>query len=92
MHDGIELEKAGIPSVAIVTDAFKAGIDALKEMRGMPNYSPAFVPHPIGPLSDDELRERAKLAAPLIAESILRHPDRPEAKSAPTKGAATPAK
>jgi hypothetical protein len=77
VHDGIELEKLGIPAVAIATEAFKPGLDALCEMRGMPNYSYAIVPHPIGPLPPDQLRERARLAAPQVADIVLNHPDRP---------------
>jgi hypothetical protein len=77
LHDGIELEKLGIPAVACATDAFKAGLDKLAEMRGMPNYPYALVPHPIGPCPPDELLERARLTAPQIAEIVLRHPDRP---------------
>lgn len=77
MHDGIELEKLGIPAVAIATEPFKPGLDVLAKMRGMPNYPYAIVPHPIGPLPPDELRERAKLAAPQVAEIVLKHPDRP---------------
>ncbi|MDE3077907.1 MAG: hypothetical protein KGJ86_20990 [Chloroflexota bacterium] len=71
MHDGIEIEKLGVPAVAIATEPFKPGLDQLAEMRGMPNYSYAIVPHPIGVLKPPELRERAKLAAPLVAEIAL---------------------
>jgi hypothetical protein len=78
VHDGIELEKLGIPAVAVATDALAPGLDALREMRGMSNYRYAVVPHPLGVLPDDELLERAKLAAPQVAEIVLRHPDRPK--------------
>lgn len=77
MHDGIELEKLGIPGVGIATEAFKPGLDQLASMRGMPNYPYAIVPHPIGVLPPDELRDRARLAAPQVAEIVLNHPDRP---------------
>jgi hypothetical protein len=71
VHDGIELEKLGVPAVAIATEPFKPGLDALSRIRGMPDYRFAVVPHPIGPLPPDQLRERAKLAAPQVAEIVL---------------------
>jgi hypothetical protein len=70
VHDGIEIEKRGIPAVAICTEAFLPGLDALTKMRGMPAYRFAVVPHPLGVLFDDELRQRAELAAPLVANIV----------------------
>lgn len=66
VHDGIEIEKRGVPGIAICTEAFRPGLDVLASMRGMPDYSFAIVPHPLGVLFDDELLERAKLAAPQV--------------------------
>jgi hypothetical protein len=77
VHDGIELEKLGVPAVAIATDALTPGLEALKEMRGMPSYRYAVVPHPIGVLDDTGLRDRAQRAAPQVAEIVTRNPDRP---------------
>lgn len=71
VHDGIEIEKKGIPGVAICTEAFLPGLDALTKMRGMPDYRFAVVPHPLGVLFDDELRQRAKLAAPQVIDIVL---------------------
>ena len=70
VHDGIELEKRGLPAVAICTEAFLPGLDALAQMRGMPDYGFAVVPHPLGVLFDDELRQRAELAAPQVASIV----------------------
>jgi hypothetical protein len=81
VHDGIELEKLGIPGVAIATDVFKPGLDQLAEMRGMPNYPYAIVPHPIGVLEDDQLRERARQAAPQVADIVLNNSERPAPKA-----------
>lgn len=70
VHDGIEIEKLGIPAVAICTEAFLPGLDALTKMRGMPDYRFAVVPHPLGVLFDDELWQRAELAAPQVFEIV----------------------
>lgn len=71
VHDGISIEKMGIPAVAVCTEAFLPGLDALCRMRGMPDYRFAVVPHPLGVLFDDELRGRAELAAPQIVQIAL---------------------
>lgn len=71
VHDGIEMEKMGIPAIAVCTEAFLPGLDALSKMRGMPDYKFAVVPHPLGVLFDDELRGRAALAAPQIVQIAL---------------------
>lgn len=70
VHDGIELEKRGIPAVAICTEAFRPGLDALTKMRGMPDYRFVIVPHPLGVLFDDELWGRAEQAAPQVFEIV----------------------
>src|SRR3546814_12412654 len=70
VHDGIEIEKRGIPAVAVCTEAFLPGLDALTQMRGMPDYQFAVVPHPLGVLFDDELHQRAVLAAPQVADIV----------------------
>ena len=75
----------GIPGVAIATDVFKPGLDQLAEMRGMPNYPYAIVPHPIGVLEGEELRARAREAAPQVAEIVLNYKDRPAADPAGLK-------
>ena len=71
VHDGIEMEKMGIPAIAVCTEAFLPGLDALCKMRGMPEYKFAVVPHPLGVLFADELRGRAELAAPQIVQIVL---------------------
>lgn len=70
VHDGIEIEKRGIPAVAICTEAFRPGLDALARMRGMPDYRYVIVPHPLGVLFDEELHGRAELAAPQVFEIV----------------------
>jgi hypothetical protein len=56
--DGILLEKAGIPSISIVTDAFVETGKVMASNWGVPEYLFLSIPHPIGNLSDAELEER----------------------------------
>ena len=58
MLDGILLEKAGIPSISIVTDAFVETGKVMASDWGVPEYLFLSIPHPIGNLSDAELEER----------------------------------
>jgi len=56
--DGILLEKAGIPSISIVTDAFVETGKVMASNWGVSEYLFLSIPHPIGNLSDAELEER----------------------------------
>jgi hypothetical protein len=57
--DGIAFEAAGLPAVAICSDAFTVTADAMAELRGAPGYPYATTPHPVAVLTPDQVRERA---------------------------------
>ncbi|MGY1840221.1 hypothetical protein ACI8AH_18375 [Modestobacter sp. SYSU DS0903] len=71
MADVILMEKRGIPSAAICTDALKASADAMARIQGAPDYKFAIVPHPVSSLDPDGVAAHAKLAAPQVL-AILR--------------------
>ena len=59
MLDGIKLEKAGVPTVSIVTEPF---IDTGQEMAaswGAPDYAFIVTSHPIANLTEAELDAKA---------------------------------
>ena len=58
----VELERRGIPTVAVATEPFVD--EALEQARvlGMPDYRMVYVPHPVQLLSLDELRAYADRA------------------------------
>lgn len=64
--DGLQLEEAGIPSVVIVSDAFRVSADAMAELQGTEGYQYVATPHPVASLSRDGVRARAVAAAPEI--------------------------
>lgn len=70
MHDGIELEKRGVPAAVIITSEFIVPAKATAKSQGIPDYPFAIVPHPIGSLTDEGLKERASKALPQVM-SIL---------------------
>jgi hypothetical protein len=57
--DGILIEKAGIPSISIVTDAFVETGQVMASNWGVPEYRFISISHPIANLSDAELEQRA---------------------------------
>ena len=75
MLDSILFEKQGVPAVPIITVPFNSTANALSELQGMPNYRYVAVEHPITSLGDDELRDRARFAAPLVEAALLGWPD-----------------
>ncbi len=65
MHDGIEMERMGIPTAAIITHVFNNTAKAMTRMMGVPEYEYIVAQHPISSLTDDECRRRAEA---LVAE------------------------
>jgi hypothetical protein len=60
VHDGIHLEKAGLPAVTICTDIFTETSRAMARMWGAPDYPLIFTRHPISQLTRNQLHERAE--------------------------------
>jgi hypothetical protein len=69
--DGILLEKAGVPSAAIVTDVFEVTGRAMAEQWGVPTYRFLAMPHPIANLTEAELDQRAREIAPEVVKLLL---------------------
>ena len=59
MLDSILLEKAGIPAISIVTDAFVDTGKMMASKWGVPQFRFLSVPHPVANLKDAELDRRA---------------------------------
>ena len=57
--DAVILEKAGIPAIAIVTDAFHATAREMAELWGVPNFRFVMMPHPLASLTAEEIDQRA---------------------------------
>jgi hypothetical protein len=66
LHDGIELDRRGVPAAVICTDQFVASARAQAEICGNPGYRFAVVDHPLGSLTAAELRDRAAAAVPQV--------------------------
>ncbi len=75
MLDGILLERAGVPSVAIVTDLFEVTGRAMAEQWGLPYYKFLVMPHPVANLTESELDQRARAIAPDVVKLLLQGQD-----------------
>ena len=68
MLDAVLLEKAGIPAVPIVTDAFESTAKEMAELWGVPDFRFVMMPHPMGSLTAAAIDERASG----LVEHVLR--------------------
>ena len=66
MADGNILEKMGIQTAAVITDAFHLTARAMARRNGFTDYRYATLPHPISSLNAEQIRERAAAAIPEI--------------------------
>jgi hypothetical protein len=66
LHDGIELDRRGVPAAVICTDQFVGSAQAQAAICGNPGYPFAVVAHPLGSLTAAELQERAAVAVPQV--------------------------
>ena len=71
MHDGIEMERLGLPTASIITHVFNNTAKAMTRMMGVPDYEYAVAPHPLSSLSDEECRERAEALLPEVERILL---------------------
>ena len=81
----MELEWAGIPSVAVVHASQKGSASAMARVSGMPDYGFAMVDYPHIPLavwSADEIDEVARELAPVLVERLTTNDVLNEAASA----------
>ena len=71
MHDGIEMEKLGIPTASIVTHVFINTANAMTRMMGVPDFEYVVAQHPLSSLTDQEVKERAQQLAPEVERILL---------------------
>jgi hypothetical protein len=69
VHDIVDLERRGIPSVFVASAEFVQAAIAQSTSLGFPTVARVFTPHPIQDRTDDEMRVYADAAF----EEILGH-------------------
>jgi hypothetical protein len=70
VHDTVDLEDRGVPSVFVSTVEFVDGAEAQAKALGA-EPSAVYVAHPIQDRTDDEMRELADGAADRIVASLV---------------------
>ena len=71
MHDGITLERQGIPAATIITTVFANTARAYTRLMGVPNFPYLMCPHPITNVRDDALLERAHALTPGVRSLLI---------------------
>jgi hypothetical protein len=74
LRDSIELEWAGRPAVTIVADLLVGAADMMKRVSRMPEYPYVVTPFPVGNLTQDELRARAREMLPEVLRLLTERP------------------
>ena len=66
MADGTIFEHEGLQAASIVTMPFLKTADSMARRNGYPGYHYAVMPHPIGNLRPDQIRQRAEVLLPEV--------------------------
>ena len=70
MHDGVFLEDHGIPTATVISSEFARAARAQAEALGANDYRTVQVPHPIQPLTREEVRALADKAFDEIVQRL----------------------
>jgi hypothetical protein len=71
VHDGIHLDRAGVPAATICTDHFVATARATATVWGVPDYPVIYMPHPLSTLTEDEIQAQTQRLADQIVRVLL---------------------
>jgi hypothetical protein len=71
VHDGIHLDRAGVPAATICTDHFVATARATATVWGVPDYPVIYMPHPLSTLTEDEIQAQAQRMADQVIRVLL---------------------
>jgi hypothetical protein len=69
LRDAIELEWAGIPTVAIIHEAVRGSAEAMARLSGVPDFDFVIVDYPFIPTAiwtKEEIRQLAREVAPRV--------------------------
>ena len=78
MHDTARLEQRGVPTAVIVTAAFVEEAEVQRAALGADDLEPVVITHPLSTLSEEEIQDRAKEAAPQLERVLTRQSGSPE--------------
>jgi len=70
VHDVVRLEKMGIPTAAVATDAFLDEACDQARLLAMPDYPMIWLPHPVAIVDEEGIRRLAREAALRIVQRL----------------------
>lgn len=70
VHDVVRLEKMGIPTAAVATDAFLDEASDQARLLAMPDYRLVWLAHPVAIVDEEGIRGLAREAAARIVERL----------------------
>ena len=70
MADGTIFEKRGVMAASIITSPFIKTADSMARRQGFESYHYAHMPHPIGNLRPEQIKERAREVLPQVLEIL----------------------
>jgi hypothetical protein len=68
--DATNFEKRGIPAACVITHQFTRSGSAMARRNGYPDFKYAMVPHPIGNLKPEQIKQRALEVLPQVVEIL----------------------
>jgi hypothetical protein len=71
VHDIVDLEGRGVPSVFVASTEFVDAADVQASALGFPDVARVFVAHPIQDRSDDEMRAIADSALDAVLAALV---------------------
>lgn len=74
MLDASRLERAGIPTVAVITDIFVREAAYQADTSGMRGFQPIVVPHPTSHLPEDEIKALATSNVDRMLTILIQQP------------------
>jgi hypothetical protein len=64
------LEKAGIPAVPVITDAFESTAKEMAELWGVPDFRFVMMPHPLASLTEPDIARIADALASRVLDLL----------------------
>lgn len=71
VHDVVRLEKMGIPTAAVATDAFLDEAIEQARLLAMPGYAMVWLRHPVAIVDEDGIRRLARQVAEQIVARLI---------------------
>ncbi len=72
--DSSRLERAGVPTAAVITNIFVREADYQADASGMRGFKPIVVPHPTSHLPEDQIKALATSIVDSVLERLLQRP------------------